>query len=237
MSKVLFTSKSVVTLLDTYGTDAMVADAARISTRGGDVKQAASNAGLINYLMRSKHGSPFEHTAMTFLVSAPMFVFYEWHRHRAGWSYSEESARYRTMNPVFYVPPDDRPVIQTGTSAHPVLETGNYGQRLAVQSAYKRAAVAAWSEYESLLASGIAREVARGVLPTSLVKTMYATCNLRSLMHLLELRTAYADHPEAAHPSNPLWEFARVADQMEALAADAFPLCMGAWQQSNRVAP
>jgi hypothetical protein len=101
-SEIRFRSDVTVELVKHSAGDQDVLWAARVSTAGG----------LINYLMRDRHGSPFEHNSMTFFVSAPIFVFREFHRHRVGWSYNEESGRYRELQPVFYVPGEERKLVQ-----------------------------------------------------------------------------------------------------------------------------
>ena len=95
--------------------------AARVSTQGEKTLESAQDEeldaprskGLINFLMRDRHGSPFEHNSMTFYVQAPIFVFREFMRHRIA-SYNEESGRYRELRPVFYVPGPDRNLVQIG---------------------------------------------------------------------------------------------------------------------------
>src|SRR5271155_4786857 len=102
---VQFRSDISVDLVKASAQDSDVVWAARVSTVGEASIEARDqdperNAGLIRYLMRDRHGTPFEHNSMTFLVSAPIFVFREFMRHRVGWSYNEESARYRQLEPV-----------------------------------------------------------------------------------------------------------------------------------------
>jgi thymidylate synthase (FAD) len=116
----VFRSDVTVDLVRSAAQDADVLFAARVSTQGeGSLDQVGadpvSSKGLINYLMRDRHGSPFEHNSMTFYVQAPIFVFREFMRHRIGFSYNEESGRYRELQPVFYVP---RP----GPESHPGRE-------------------------------------------------------------------------------------------------------------------
>ena len=122
-AEVIFRDDVSVELIKASASDADVIWAARVST-AGELSMAeigedpARSAGLINYLARERHGSPFEHTSMTFFVSAPIFVFREFMRHRIA-SYNEESGRYRELNPVFYIPNKDRNLIQIG-------KTGSY---------------------------------------------------------------------------------------------------------------
>src|ERR671928_737300 len=118
LSEITFRSDVTVELVRASAQDADVLFAARVSTQGeqslGDVEADASRSkGLINYLMRDRHGSPFEHNSMTFYVQAPIFVFREFMRHRIA-SYNEESGRYREMRPVFYVPGPERKLVQVG---------------------------------------------------------------------------------------------------------------------------
>ncbi len=103
-----FRSDMTVELVKATAHDSDVVFAARVSTAGEqsllDVDADGSrNKGLIGFLMRERHGSPFEHNSMTFYVQAPIFVFREFMRHRIA-SYNEESGRYRQLDPVFYVP-------------------------------------------------------------------------------------------------------------------------------------
>ncbi len=225
-----------VELVSHDGNDARIAEAAWVSNYGGDIPtdQAKRIPGLINFLMRDRHGTPFEHNSLTFLVSAPLFVFYEWHRHRAGWSYNEESARYRELEPVFYVPRPDRALRQFGKPGAYTFEPGDYKQQVLTEGTHKRAAINAWSEYQYLLDEGIAKEVARNVLPVSIYKTQYATCNLRSLLAFVSLRWA---HPLSAVPTFPLDEIEMVAQKLEKAARAEFPAAFEAFDQNGRVAP
>src|SRR5690606_20273562 len=101
-----------VRLINAMGNDNTLVAAARVSTQWEDSlkdRTSETRSGLINYLMKNRHGTPFEHAAMTFFIKAPIFVFREFHRHRIGWSYNEESARYKQLEPHFYAPPVHRP--------------------------------------------------------------------------------------------------------------------------------
>ncbi|MCX5000974.1 FAD-dependent thymidylate synthase [Streptomyces longwoodensis] len=235
----VFRSDVTVELVKSSASDADVLFAARVSTLGEQSldeidKDPERSKGLINYLMRSRHGSPWEHTSMTFFISAPIFVFREFHRHRAGWSYNEASARYREMEPVFYVPGPDRKLVQVGKAGHYQFEEGTADQHNQVQADLRYAYRVAYQTYQSMLASGIAREVARSALPVGLYSSCYATCNARSLMHFLSLRTT---HPDAATPSTPQREIEMVAEKMEAEWARLMPLTHAAYIANGRVAP
>ena len=183
--------------------------------------------------MRDRHGSPFEHNQFTFFVSAPIFVFREFHRHRT-FSYNEESGRYRRLEPVFYVPGPDRKLVQEGKPGRYVFVDGTPEQHKLVDEATRRVCVEAYRAYLEMLEAGVAREVARGVLPVSTYSSMYATCNARALMHFLSLRTKRED---SAFPSFPQREIEMVAERMEEFFARAMPLTHAAFERNGRVAP
>ncbi|MEV5883124.1 FAD-dependent thymidylate synthase [Streptomyces sp. NPDC052020] len=224
-----------VELVKHSATDADVAAAARVSTLGGATRvKDASNQGLINYLVRDRHGSPFEHTSFTFYIEAPIFVAREFFRHRAGWSYNEESGRYRELQPVFYVPADGRPLRQVGKPAAYTFELGTYKQHMAVTGDIRRISQEAYSTYKRLLDLDVAREVARMVLPVNIYTSFYATCNARSLMHFLSLRTT---SEYAKYPSFPQQEIEMVASRMEDDFILEMPLTWAAFAENGRVAP
>ncbi|MEV7675117.1 FAD-dependent thymidylate synthase [Streptomyces sp. NPDC088752] len=234
---VTFRSDVTVHLLKHAAEDADVTFAARVSTLGGETRfneTTDKDAGLINYLMRDRHGSPFEHTSMTFYIEAPIFVFREFMRHRAGWSYNEESGRYRELQPVFYVPGPDRKLVQQGKPGKYEFVKGDDKQALSVEHSFGVIYRAAYSHYQQMLADGVAREVARSVLPVGLFSSMYATCNARSLMHFLGLRT---QHELAAVPSFPQREIEMVGEKMEEHWARLMPLTHAAFNKNGRVAP
>jgi len=218
--------------------DSDVIWAARVSTVGqrsfNEDLSDAKEKGLINYLMRDRHGSPFEHTSMTFFISAPIFVFREMMRHRVGWSYNEESGRYRELQPVFYVPGPDRKLVQEGRPGKYRFVEGTPEQHKLAVDAMEESYRQAYRTYREMLAADVAREVARSVLPVGLFSSMYATCNARSLMHFLGLRT---QHELAKVPSFPQREIEMVGEQMEAAWAELMPLTYAAFNANGRVAP
>ncbi|GAA0946083.1 FAD-dependent thymidylate synthase [Actinocorallia libanotica] len=241
-AKIEFRSDMTVKLGRSLAHDLDVTTTARVSTLGPEVdEQVASfednlkgNVGLINYLMRERHGSPFEHTRFTFYVEAPIFVTRQMLKHRAGTSINEESGRYREMLPSFYMPSLVRPLVQTGKVGAYQFEAGDEGQHLTVELMFERACHAAWSSYEAMLARGICKEVARMVLPVSTYSTLYLTCNARSLMHFLSLRTT---NEGARFPSHPQYEIELVAQKMEAHFAELMPVTYEAFVKHGRVAP
>jgi thymidylate synthase (FAD) len=238
MESVRFRSDMTVELVKASASDNDVLWAARVSTKGEQSldevgADPARGSGLINYLMRDRHGSPFEHSSMTFLVSAPIFVFREFMRHRV-WSYNEESGRYRKLEPVFYVPGPERKLVQEGKPGRYVFVPGSEEQHKLVEETVRRSCETSYAAYLEMLEAGIAREVARTVLPVGIYSSMYATCNARALMHFLSLRTKNED---ATFPSFPQREIEMVAEKMETHFAELMPLTYAAWQANGRVAP
>lgn len=235
MPDLQFKSDMDVQLIDHMGNDLSICASARVSTTLEMFDYSGvKNKGLINFLMRDRHGTPFEHNSISFRVSAPLFVFYEWHRHRVGWSYNEESGRYRELDPVFYLPRFDRPLRQTGKPGAYTFERGDGEQLFHTEHNHQEVARVAWDAYQDMLQHGVAREVARNVLPVSIYKTMYATCNLRSLFSFLSLRWA---HPLSQVPTFPLDEIQIVAQGMEDLARPLFPMAFEAFDKNGRVGP
>ncbi|KOV81223.1 FAD-dependent thymidylate synthase [Streptomyces sp. NRRL WC-3618] len=237
--KIDLRSEVTVELVKHSAADSDVLFAARVSTVGDQSldelgKDPERSTGLINYLMRDRHGSPFEHNSMTFFISAPIFVFREFMRHRVGWSYNEESGRYRELQPVFYVPDTSRKLVQKGRPGKYVFVEGTPEQHDLVGHAMEDSYRQAYRTYQQMLAQGVAREVARAVLPVGLYSSMYATCNARSLMHFLGLRT---QHELAKVPSFPQREIEMVGEKMELEWARLMPLTHAAFNANGRVAP
>lgn len=237
MTEIKFTSDITVELIRCLADDMFVAQAARVST-GRDTADAVGTVPgqgkLINYLMAKKHGSPFEHGMFTFRAHVPLFVAREWMRHRAGWSYNEVSGRYTELEPVFYLPPVDRAITQTGKPGAYDYGPGSVAQVGMLQAWTRESGRTAWTAYRNMLAEGISREMARGVLPLNLFTSFYATCNPRSLMHWLSLRST-SDH--AAYPSTPQWEIAEAARQAEDHLKYWMPVTWSAFDNNGRVAP
>ncbi len=234
--EVLMRSDMTVELVNSMAKDSDVAMAARVSTIGAGHDGAVDlekDAGLINYLMRDRHGSPFEHNAFTFYIEAPIFVFREFMRHRIA-SYNEESGRYKEMYPAFYLPDISRNLVQVGKPGAYQFEQGTEEQYDAVDNALFLTAEDSYNNYISLLEEGVAREVARMVLPLSIYSSMYVTMNARSLMNFLSLRTT---HPDSKVPSFPQREIEMVAEQMEVFFAEKMPITHEAFNKNGRVAP
>ena len=239
MSDVQFRSDVTVELVRSTANDRDVLFAARVSTQGeqsleGNADDATDrDKGLINYLMRDRHGSPFEHNSMTFYVQAPIFVFREFMRHRIA-SYNEESGRYRELRPVFYVPGADRNLVQVGKTGSYEFTPGTPEQTQLVDAEVRAVCAEAYASYQRMLEAGVAREVARMVLPVTIYSSMYVTMNARSLMNFLSLRTMR----EGTHfPSFPQREIEMVAEKMEQFWVDLMPMTSASFNANGRVAP
>lgn len=225
-----------VELIDSMGSDASIVAAAKVSTQGIESRAAfeeEASAGLINFLMKHRHGSPFEHTTLTYFVRAPIFVFREFQRHRIN-SYNEESGRYKKLDPVFYVPDGNRNLVQEGKPGAYTFVPGT--QELLKRQVFRMADAytAAYTAYEEALAEGVAKEVARMVLPVAIYSSMYVTCNARALMHFLSLRTK---RENSMFPSFPMREIEMVADEMERTFQQLFPITWRTFCENGRVSP
>jgi thymidylate synthase (FAD) len=206
-------------------TDLAVVNGARVSFNQESQEMGERDAGLIGFLMREKHGSPFEHGYFRFLVKAPLFVVREHHRHRAGHSYNEWSGRYSKMEPEFYVPDFIRTQVgKPGAySFEPVDDQTREAARLEIESN----ALRAFQSYERLLERGVAKEVARAVLPLSTYTKYYWSCNPRSLMHFCSLR-----NHEAAQ-----FEIRQYAAAAETFLEQLMPVTHAAFVANGRTAP
>lgn len=233
-----FRSDMSVDLVDVMGTDASFVAAARVSVVGAEAEQfenadPAEHAGLIKYLVTHRHGTPFEHAVLTFRVEAPIFVFREWHRHRVE-SFNEQSGRYSVLEPVFHIPDRDRPLVNAGTSARPKMVPGDALQYERQCRRMRMSYHYAYNDYLASLDDGVAKEVAREILPVGIYSTMYATANVRAWLHFLSLRTSNQD---ATFVSYPQYEIEQAAKQVEAIVADHFPLTYSAFADNGRVSP
>lgn len=182
------------------------------------------DAGLIKFLMKERHGTPFEHNSFKFHVKAPLFVVREWQRHRMA-SYNELSGRYKEFeNPDFYIPDEYR--TQTGKPGAYTMEKWK-GNTEKVQSLTLRHYQDCYDLYRYQIDQGIAKEVARNVLPLAMYTEFYFTANARSLMNFLSLRNA----PTA------LQEIREYASVIEALWAEKMPVTARAFVENARVSP
>lgn len=170
--------------------DIDVVNAARVSF--GKQVQIMSDAdvGLINYLMKNEHGTPFEHNFFKFRIMAPLFVFREWHRHRIGWSYNEMSARYVEMPATWYVPEPENVRVRVGKPGHYAYAPASPEDAYVYCTKLSEDCRESYKKYKQEIDKGIAPELARAFLHVNHYSEMIASCNARSLMHFLHLRWA-----------------------------------------------
>lgn len=218
MTEINFRSDVVVELIDYMGSEERIVQAARTSFKGKDTQEAVSN-GLVRTLIEESHTVPLEHCVFTFKIEAPLFVINQLVKHRMS-SISAHSARYSKMRPEFYVPDDNRPCAQTGKAmeynySH-TPETTELAQEL-----LRDTAGVAWENYQYMLDNGVAKEVARSVLPVSMYSTVVMTVNLGSLLNIIRLRTdRYDSHPQE--------EIRWVGEAMRDVLAEKFPTVLEA---------
>jgi thymidylate synthase (FAD) len=215
-----------VRLDGSMASDLSVVNGARVSfARRKDVMDE-SDEGLIRFLMRDRHGTPFEHNAFRFHIRCPIFVAREWVRHRVG-SFNEFSMRYAKATDDFYVPEPNDVRTQVGKpgaySFEPVEPDVAERTRDELRAVYD----AAFAAYERLVELGVARELARCVIPVGAYTEFYWTINARSLMNFVSLRAA-----ETAQR-----EIRRYAEAVEQFFADEMPVTHAAFVANGRVAP
>lgn len=184
--KVLDGGQGWVGLLDHMGTESTITNAARVSF--GKMKETFDEKDeiLLMYLIENKHLTPMEHVKFQFSVHCPLFVRSQWHRHRAGWSYNEISRRYTEVNLEFYVPEEFRKQSEHNKQASvdgSVIESNKEAF-----DTYSKIVDDCYDAYKHLIALGVCKEQARGVLPQTMFTTFWATVDLRNLLHFIELR-------------------------------------------------
>jgi thymidylate synthase (FAD) len=215
-----------VRLDDAMATDLSVVNAARVSFARRKEVMDESDEGLIRFLMRDRHGTPFEHNSFRFHIRAPIFVAREWMRHRVG-SFNEFSMRYAKATDDFYVPEADDVRSQVGKpgaySFEPVSPELAEQTREELQAVYE----AAYATYQRLVEAGVARELARCAIPVGAYTEFFWTVNARSLMNFVSLRAA-----ETAQR-----EIRRYAEACESFLAERMPVTHDAFVAADRVAP
>lgn len=220
MTDIKFKSDMDVELIDLMGNDETVARAARVST-GNDRIDQGKIVGLIGYLMRESHTSCFEHCTLTFRIHAPIFVMRQIYTHRT-LSKNSESGRYRELQPVFYVPDEDRALVNVGSGAHPNLVASEDPELYSNEAwEHMSMASAAWDQYKRSLARGTATEVARNYLPVTTYTSLYMTGNLLGWFNFLRLRLGHHGAPQA--------EIQEVAGKVAEIIAEKFPVTYTAW--------
>ncbi|HET9323020.1 MAG TPA: FAD-dependent thymidylate synthase [Gaiellaceae bacterium] len=215
-----------VRLDDAMADDLSVVNGARVSFARHKAEMDDSDAGLIRFLMRERHGTPFEHNSFRFHIRAPIFVAREWFRHRIG-SFNEFSMRYARATEDFYVPEPEDVRSQVGKpgaySFEPVTPEVAETAREELRAVYE----AAYSAYERLVELGVARELARTVLPVGAYTEFYWTVNARALMNFLSLRNSETAQREIRH----------YAQACERFFEQRMPVTYAAFVANDRTAP
>jgi thymidylate synthase (FAD) len=204
-----------VGLVDHMGSDSAIVQAARVSY-GAGTKQVQDDRNLIRYLMRHEHTTPFEMCEVKFHIKLPIFVMRQLVRHRTA-SMNEYSARYSVLTDEFYIPELEQ-IQKQSTTNKQGREDSEWGfeEKRGVQHAFQRSFHNAYKEYASLLGkddSGLARELARSVLPVGGYTELYWKANLKNFLHMARLRM----DPHAQ------WEIREFAAAMYNLAKPLFP--------------
>jgi len=227
------TSENTIAVLDhgflaldgALASDLAVVNAARVSFNSLSEEMTERDEGLIRFLARNRHGSPFEHGYFRFIVKAPIFVVREHHRHRAGHSYNEWSGRYSKLEAEYYIP--DYVRTQVGKPGAYSFEPVEPEVRETARAELRAVAENAFDAYERLLEQGVAKEVARMALPLSLYTKYFWSCNPRALMHFCSLRNS----GEAQYE---IREYARAA---ESFLERLMPVTHAAFVAGGRIAP
>lgn len=254
-----------IELVDSMGGDDSILRSMLVSTKKDKTVEGLSEAdkfGKIDFLMRNRHGTPFEHATLQFYAEVPIFVMREWHRHRIGVSYNEMSGRYTQLPPTYYIPGPDRNLVQIGKPGHYEYVPGDPDTYQWLVQDMQQEAIMNYVRYEDRLQRGIAKEVARMSLGINIYTAQYFTCNPRSLMAFLSLRTktepfwqewsapdewrssehqfehAYTQNPGGSmFPSFPMREIWSAAERMEDEFARCFPKTHMSFMENGRVAP
>jgi thymidylate synthase (FAD) len=206
--------------------DLSVVNGARVSFAVRKEQMDERDAGLIRFLMRERHGSPFEHNAFRWHIRTPIFVAREWFRHRFS-SFNEESARYHQLDPDFYSPSPRAVRTQVGKPGAYTFEPAEEAVAQETIATFRRINDQLYAEYEALIQKGVAKELARAVLPFGIYTQFYWTVNARSLMNFLSLRNA----------ENAQYEIRTYAQAVELLFARVMPVTYESFVQFGRQVP
>ena len=206
--------------------DLSVVNSARVSFAVRKEEMDDRDKGLIRFLMRDRHGTPFEHNSLRFHIRCPIFVVREWMRHRIS-SFNEESGRYHQLEADFYVPEVHNVRSQVGKPGAYTFERVDDELANETRSRFEQIYRDVYKEYQEMLEQGVAKEVARAILPVGIYTQFYWTLNARSLMNFLSLRNA-----EAAQ-----YEIRTYAKAVERLFAERMPLTHECFVEFGRTCP
>ena len=197
-----------VELVDWMGTDLSVVNAARVSYAKTKTEFSPQDEKLIKYLAEHEHWSPFGHASLQFRIKAPVFVARQLVKHQVGLIWNEVSRRYVDYEPEFYHPEQWRGKPKDS-------KQGSEGEVDVDQGYYERLMNSMRVYYHLLLNSGVAPEMARMVLPQSMMTEWYWSGSLHAFARVCNLRCA----------KDTQLETQEVADQIDSAARDAFPVC------------
>lgn len=218
--------KGYVDLIEHYGNDLTIVNAARVSFDKYSPEFTEKDAGLINYLMKNKHGTPFEMIDCTFRVKLPIFVAREWMRHRMA-SYNEMSGRYVELKKEMYVPKTEHVREQRGKPGNYYYEPTAVHTATIAQNIIETNNEKCWEQYQELLNMGIAKEQARLVLPLNIYTEFIFKANLRSLLNFIALR----NHEHA------MFEIKEYAVAIEELIKEIVPITIESFEKNGRNVP
>jgi thymidylate synthase (FAD) len=220
----VFAPHGTLTLDGFHANDIDVVNAAKVSFAKQVAEYGDDERKILRFLMRERHGTPFEHNYFKWHIRAPIVVWWEWVRHRIA-SYNLESGRYVELRPDFYLPEKAR--VQMGRPGNYHFEDGVDDQTWLLQKALRDLAERGWWWYKLLLENDIAKEQARLVLPMTLYVEGYFSCNARSMMNFLSLR----------NDSHAMFEIQQYAAEMEKQWAEIMPDTAQAFIEFGRRAP
>jgi len=206
-----------VELIDHMGTDLTIVNAARVSYGKHKDVFDDSDRKLIRYLLVNKHTSPVEHCTVTFRFVVPLFVRSQHHRSRT-WAYNEVSRRYTSDDIQFYYPPCWR----TQSKNNKQMSDEDF-QSEELDWMVREHCEVSYAKYQRMIEAGVAREMARMILPQNLYTQYYGTVSLHNACHFLKLRL----HPHAQ------WEIQRVAWAMKEIMRGLYPETMKIWEELN----
>jgi len=208
-----------VVLLDVFGSDERIAEAARVSYQQG-TKKTRSDRALLRYLMRHRHTSPFEMAEVLFYLKVPITVARQLVRHRTA-NLNEVSGRYSELPNEMYIPEVDQCGPQSTQNNQGRAPVTNEIQSRHAQQSMRFASDAAYDAYDSLLnVHFVSREIARGVLPLHTYTELYWKCDLHNFFHFLKLRM----------DTHAQYEIRVMAAAMYDAVTPHFPLSCKAWE-------
>ena len=216
------------------GDDLTIVNAARVSFGVEKDEVDERDRKLIRYLVKNRHTSTLEHNVITFRFTVPLFVRGQHHRHRT-WSYNEISRRYTDKGLSFYEPNSFRTQHKTNRQAsnedeliNPTIEiyspVSSQPFRVSASDVVKNHHKDAVKLFDELLAAGVCREQARGLLPQNLYTQYYGTVNLNNLIKFINLRDD--DHAQ--------WEIQKVAQACKEIATELWPVAMQTYNELKK---